>query len=129
MSFCSFCLWAFSLTNESTDRPTPPFPQQVLKVDEEARTVTVQPGVKVGDLCEYLIANHGLTLENLASIAEQQVGGFVSVGAHGTGARLPSVDMQVESIKVGENKREREREREGRMGLFQEGWMDACLTD
>ena len=72
MSFCSFCLWAFSLTNESTDRPTPPFPQQVLKVDEEARTVTVQPGVKVGDLCEYLIANHGLTLENLASIAEQK---------------------------------------------------------
>jgi L-galactono-1,4-lactone dehydrogenase len=73
---------------------------KVLKVDAAARMVTVQPGIKVGDLCEYLIAEHGLTLENLASIAEQQVGGFVSVGAHGTGARLPSVDMQVESMKL-----------------------------
>ncbi len=73
---------------------------KVLSVDHERRTVTVQPGIKVGDLCEYLISEHGLTLENLASIAEQQVGGFVSVGAHGTGARLPSVDMQVESMKL-----------------------------
>lgn len=33
--------------------------------------VTVQAGIKVGDLCTKLEA-HGLTLQNLASIAEQQ---------------------------------------------------------
>ena len=32
---------------------------------------------------------HGLTLQNFASIREQAIGGFIQVGAHGTGARIP----------------------------------------
>ena len=35
---------------------------------------------------------HNLTLPNLASISAQQIGGFVSAGAHGTGASIPPVD-------------------------------------
>jgi hypothetical protein len=35
--------------------------------------VTVQAGIKVGDLCERLRREHGLTLPNLASLVEQQV--------------------------------------------------------
>ena len=38
---------------------------------------------------------YGLTLQNYASIAEQQIGGFLQVGAHGTGAGVPPVDEQV----------------------------------
>ena len=33
--------------------------------------------------------------QNFASIREQQIGGFTQVGAHGTGATLPTVDEQV----------------------------------
>ena len=43
---------------------------------------------------------HNLTLENLASIAAQQVGGFVGAGAHGTGACLPPVDEHVLAMTV-----------------------------
>jgi L-galactono-1,4-lactone dehydrogenase len=43
---------------------------------------------------------HGLTLQNYASIDEQQMGGFVQVGAHGTGATVPPVDEQVVGMKM-----------------------------
>ena len=48
--------------------------------------MTVEPGVKVGDLCDQL-RPMGLTLENLASIAEQQIGGFIQVRHHHDGHR------------------------------------------
>lgn len=45
--------------------------------------------------------SHGLTLPNLASIAgEQQVGGFVSAGAHGTCASIPPVDEFFTSLTL-----------------------------
>jgi len=72
---------------------------KVLQIDRDKAEVSVQAGMKVGDLCAWL-EPHGLTLENLASIAEQQVGGFTQVGAHGTGARVPPVDMQVISMRL-----------------------------
>ena len=50
----------------------------ILHVDHSLKQVTVEPGVKVGDLCDQL-RPMGLTLENLASIAEQQIGGFIQV--------------------------------------------------
>lgn len=43
---------------------------------------------------------HGLTLQNFASIREQAIGGFIQVGAHGTGARIPPVDEQVVAMKL-----------------------------
>lgn len=64
-----------------------------------ADTVTVEAGARVEQVLEAL-APHGLTLENLASIAAQQIGGFVQVGAHGTGASLPPVDEQVVEYKM-----------------------------
>ena len=72
---------------------------QVLFVDKFKRQVTVQAGASVGSVLKAL-APYGLTLQNLASIAEQQVGGFVQVGAHGTGATLPTVDDTVVSMKL-----------------------------
>ncbi|TVU50823.1 hypothetical protein EJB05_02214, partial [Eragrostis curvula] len=72
---------------------------QVLDVDVKKKTVTVQAGIRVAELVDAL-REHGLTLQNFASIREQQVGGFTQVGAHGTGARLPPVDEQVISMKL-----------------------------
>lgn len=43
---------------------------------------------------------HGLTLQNFASIREQAIGGFIQVGAHGTGASIPPVDQQVVAMKL-----------------------------
>ena len=71
----------------------------VLYVDRERGRVTVQAGATVGGLLAAL-RPYGLTLANLASIADQQLGGFTQVGAHGTGAGLPPVDEQVVALKL-----------------------------
>nr|WKK54373.1 eAncGLDH [synthetic construct] len=72
---------------------------KVLEVDKEKKQVTVQAGARVQQVVDAL-KPHGLTLQNFASIREQQIGGFIQVGAHGTGARLPPVDEQVVSMKL-----------------------------
>ncbi|KAJ1473245.1 hypothetical protein T484DRAFT_1637252, partial [Baffinella frigidus] len=63
------------------------------------RQVTVQAGARVSQVLEAL-RPHGLTLQNLASINEQQVGGFIQVSAHGSGAALPPVDEQVVGLTL-----------------------------
>lgn len=72
---------------------------QVLSVDLETKCVRVQAGIRVAEVVEAL-RPHGLTLQNYASIREQQISGFIQVGAHGTGATLPPVDEQVVSLKL-----------------------------
>ncbi|CAH9068831.1 unnamed protein product [Cuscuta epithymum] len=72
---------------------------KVLEVDKEKKTVTVQAGIRVQQLVDE-IKKYGLTLQNFASIREQQVGGIIQVGAHGTGARLPPIDEQVIGMKL-----------------------------
>jgi hypothetical protein len=59
-----------------------------------APQVTVQAGCRVQQVADHLLP-HGLTLQNYASIREQQIGGFTQVSAHGTGATVPPVDEQV----------------------------------
>ncbi|XP_050382609.1 L-galactono-1,4-lactone dehydrogenase, mitochondrial [Argentina anserina] len=72
---------------------------KVLEVDKESKRVRVQAGIRVQQLVDG-IKDQGLTLQNFASIREQQIGGIVQVGAHGTGARLPPIDEQVISMKL-----------------------------
>ena len=72
---------------------------QLLELDMENMTVTVQAGARVSQVVEEL-RKYNLTLPNLASIAEQQMGGFVSVGAHGTGAAIAPVDDYVTSMTI-----------------------------
>jgi len=71
----------------------------VLSVDAKKKQVTVQAGARVSQVLEAL-KPYGLTLQNLASINEQQIGGFMSVSAHGSGVTLPPVDEQVVSYKL-----------------------------
>ena len=61
--------------------------------------VRVQAGAKVQDVVEAL-RPYDLTLQNYASVREQQIGGFTQVSAHGTGAALPPVDEQVVALRV-----------------------------
>jgi FAD/FMN-containing dehydrogenase len=72
---------------------------RIVSVDPSTLQVTVEAGARVQQVVDAL-RPHGLTLPNYASIAEQQIGGFVSVGAHGTGAQLPTVDEQVVRMKI-----------------------------
>jgi L-galactono-1,4-lactone dehydrogenase len=72
---------------------------KILDINKETMTVTVQAGARVRDVVNAL-RPHGLTLPNLASIAEQQMGGFVQVGAHGTGATIAPVDHYVTKLKL-----------------------------
>ncbi|KAK4281958.1 hypothetical protein QN277_013396 [Acacia crassicarpa] len=72
---------------------------KILEVDQQNKTVKVQAGIRVQQLVDGL-KEHGLTLQNIASIREQQIGGIIQVGAHGTGARLPPIDEQVISMKL-----------------------------
>ena len=51
---------------------------RVLSVDEESKRVRVQAGARVAEVVEAL-RPHGLTLQNYASIREQQIGGFIQV--------------------------------------------------
>jgi len=72
---------------------------KIIEVDKEKMTVKVQAGARVSEVIEAL-REHDLTLPNLASIAEQQMGGFTQVGAHGTGALISPVDEFVLKMKV-----------------------------
>lgn len=51
---------------------------KVLSVDGETKRVRVQAGARVAEVVEAL-RPHGLTLQNYASIREQQIGGFIQV--------------------------------------------------
>lgn len=71
----------------------------IISIDKEKMQVRVQCGARVQQVVDAL-RPHGLTLQNYASIREQQIGGFTQVGAHGTGATIPPVDEQVVSLKL-----------------------------
>ncbi|MCO5554993.1 hypothetical protein L7F22_008532 [Adiantum nelumboides] len=72
---------------------------KILDIDVNTKLVTVQAGARVEQVVEAL-RPHGLTLQNFASIKQQQIGGFTQVGAHGTGAKIPPVDEQVVRLKM-----------------------------
>ncbi|KAL7573067.1 hypothetical protein ACA910_018754 [Epithemia clementina (nom. ined.)] len=72
---------------------------EIIQVDRKHQTVTVQAGARVAQVVEAL-RPYKLTLPNLASIAEQQMGGFIQVGAHGTGRTIAPVDHYVTKLKL-----------------------------
>ena len=46
------------------------------------------------------VQKHGLTLEHVSSITEQQIAGWTQASAHGTGALFPPVDEMITSMSV-----------------------------
>jgi FAD-linked oxidoreductase len=72
---------------------------RVLGVDRDARTVTVQAGIRLHALSEYLWAR-GLALENLGDIDRQTVAGAVSTATHGTGLRFGNLSAAVVGLRL-----------------------------
>jgi FAD-linked oxidoreductase len=72
---------------------------RVLSVDRAARRITVEGGLRLKDLKERL-AEHGLAMRNLGSIAEQSIAGATATGTHGTGIRLGNLSTQVAHVRL-----------------------------
>mmetsp|Transcript_127125 Transcript_127125/g.220340 ORF Transcript_127125/g.220340 Transcript_127125/m.220340 type:complete len:557 (+) Transcript_127125:80-1750(+) len=72
---------------------------KILSVDKEKMTITVEGGARVSQILDEL-KKYGLTLANFSSITEQQIGGWTQVSAHGTGARIPTVDEMITRMTI-----------------------------
>ncbi|MBK5273221.1 MAG: FAD-binding protein, partial [Bacteroidia bacterium] len=71
---------------------------KILSLDKEENTVTVEAGIKYGELCIYLDTN-GYALHNLASLPHISVAGACSTSTHGSGILNGSLATAVSAIK------------------------------
>lgn len=72
---------------------------QVLALDRERRTVTVQAGVRYGDLCRYL-DGEGCALHNLASLPHISIAGACATATHGSGDGNGNLATAVSAITM-----------------------------
>ena len=68
-------------------------------LDPAARTVTVDGGVRYGDLCGRL-DDAGFALHNLASLPHISVAGACATGTHGSGDRIGSLATAVTALEI-----------------------------
>ena len=70
---------------------------KVLDVDLERRRVTVEGGIRYGDLAPVL-QQHGLALSNLASLPHISVAGAIATATHGSGSQTGNLATSVVAI-------------------------------
>jgi FAD-linked oxidoreductase len=68
-------------------------------LDVQGEDVTVEAGITVQELGEQLAAR-GLAMENQGDIDRQTLGGAISTGTHGTGARFGNLSAQVVGVRL-----------------------------
>lgn len=71
---------------------------KIIALDKEAKTVTVEAGIKYGELCQYLHEN-GFALHNLASLPHISVAGACSTATHGSGVNNGNLATPVAAIE------------------------------
>lgn len=79
---------------------------KVVKLDTEKKLLTIQPGIKLWQINEYL-AENGFALANLGSIAEQSIAGAIATGTHGSGTNYKMLGDQLQSFKLIDGKGEK----------------------
>ena len=72
---------------------------QVVSLDKEKQTVTVEAGIKYSDLGEYLHKN-GFALQNMASLPHISVGGACATATHGSGDQNSNLAAAVQALEV-----------------------------
>ena len=72
---------------------------QVVKLDPEARTVTVEAGITYGQLCPYL-HEKGFALHNLASLPHISVAGACATATHGSGVKNGNLATAVSALEL-----------------------------
>lgn len=72
---------------------------QVVSLDETNMTVTVQSGMRYGELGRYL-ESKGYALHNLASLPHISIAGAVATSTHGSGDRNGSLASAVRGLRI-----------------------------
>lgn len=72
---------------------------KVVSLDAKAHTVTVEAGIKYGELAPYL-DKHGFALHNLASLPHISVGGSITTATHGSGIKNGNLASAVRGLEA-----------------------------
>jgi len=72
---------------------------KVVSLDAKAHTVTVEAGIKYGELAPYL-DRQGFALHNLASLPHISVGGSITTATHGSGIKNGNLASAVRGLEV-----------------------------
>lgn len=72
---------------------------QVVSLDEKNMTVTVQAGMRYGELCKYL-ESRGYALHNLASLPHISIAGAIATSTHGSGDGNGSLSTAVRGMRI-----------------------------
>jgi alditol oxidase len=72
---------------------------QVVTLDRNARTVTVEAGMRYGQLCPYL-HGEGFALHNLASLPHISIAGACATATHGSGVDNGNLATAVEGLEL-----------------------------
>ncbi len=72
---------------------------KVVSIDAKESTVTVEAGIKYGELAPYLDAK-GYALHNLASLPHISVGGSITTATHGSGIKNGNLASAVTGLEV-----------------------------
>src|SRR5437879_9025566 len=71
---------------------------EVVALDPEAHTVTVNAGITYGQLCPYL-HTRGFALHNLASLPHISIAGACSTATHGSGEKNGNLSSAVSALE------------------------------
>lgn len=72
---------------------------KIISLDKTKNTVTVEAGIKYGELCKYLDDN-GYALHNLASLPHISVAGACATSTHGSGIKNGSLATAVAALEL-----------------------------
>lgn len=72
---------------------------RIVSLDQERMTVTVEAGIRYGELCKVL-NREGFALHNLASLPHISVAGAVATATHGSGVRNGNLATAVSAMEI-----------------------------
>ena len=73
--------------------------KSVISIDKKAHTVTVEGGIKYGELAPYL-HKQGFALNNLASLPHISVAGSIATATHGSGVKNGNLSSAVTALEL-----------------------------
>ncbi len=71
---------------------------KIVSLDKAKNSVTIESGIKYGELCQYLDEN-GFALHNMASLPHISVGGACATATHGSGIKNGNLSTGVSAIE------------------------------
>lgn len=72
---------------------------EIISLDENAKTVTVGGGLRYGNVCRYL-DERGFALHNLASLPHISIAGSAATATHGSGVGNRNLSTQIAGMKI-----------------------------